>query len=212
MSFNHLDWDQGTENKSSKRDFNFLELEGAAQFTWGELYGFFDSENIGKSGDDVRSAAKGSIRYYLGSSNFSLYAHAYTFSAFGFSEQNRVLGFGYQLNGKTWLVKSFLGVHEVSQTYFSGMNGYMAGWSVGYNFKIAQQNFTLADWHELEFERNAVYAASNGDSKVGHNGAASIWWNASPELSLGLQWRYATNKLGTPGSMNASIASLRYNF
>lgn len=211
-SLNHLAWDQGTQNKSLKRDFNYLELEGGAQFNWGELYGFFDSENIGKANDEIRSASKGSIRYYLAESNISLYAHVYTFSAFGFSEQNRVYGLGYQVIGKNWSFKPFLGAHEVSQTYFSGMNGFMAGWTILFNFKMIGESFTLVDWHELEFERNSVYAAQNGNSKVGQNGAASIWWNPRAEISIGTQWRYAVNKLGTPGAMNAFIASLKYNF
>ncbi len=212
VSINHLAWDQGTQNKSTKRDFNYVELEGGAQFNWGELYGFYDSENVGKPGDEIRSAAKASVRYYLGQSKLSLYAHAYTFSALGFSEQNRIFGLGYQLAGEQWSFKPFLGAHEVIQTYFNGMNGFMGGWTLIYNFKIAGQNFMAIDWHEIEFERNQLYAAGNGNSKIGHNGAASIWWSPIPETSAGLQWRYASDKLGTPGSMNAFIASLKYNF
>ncbi len=212
MSFNHLSWDQGTQNKSTKRDFNYLELEGGGQFSWGELYGFFDSENPGKSNDEIRSATKGSIRYNICNSNFSLYSHVYNFSSFGFSEQNRIYGFGYQILGKDWFFKPFLGAHEVSQTYFSGMNGFMAGWTLFWSFKISGESFTAIDWHEIEFERNLIYAASNGDSRTSHNGAASIWWNPRADISAGLQWRYAVNKLGTPGALNALIESLKYNF
>ncbi len=212
VSFNSLAWDQGTQDKSTKRSFNFLEIEGGAQFSWGELYGFYDSENIGKSSDETRTASKAMLRYYLGDSGFSIYAHTYAFSSFGFADQSRVLGVGYQLVGKTWSFKPFLGQHEVSQTYFSGANGMMGGWTLIYGLKAFMQNFMFIDWHEIEFERSNSYAAGNGGSKVSHNGAASIWWTPITEFSLGLQWRYATNKLGTPGSLNAAITSLKYNF
>ncbi|MBX2996338.1 MAG: hypothetical protein KF681_16070 [Bdellovibrionaceae bacterium] len=212
ISLNHLDWSQGTEDKSTKKDFTYLEIEGGAQHTWGELYGFFDIENVGKTGDDVRTASKANLRYYLGQTGFSVYAHAYAFSALGFSEQNRVLGLGYQVGGEGWSFKPFLGFHDVSQTYFSGSNGYMGGWVLIYIFKIKGHEFMFADWHEYEFDRKEAYAAGNGASKVSHNGAASIWWTAVKEMSLGLQYRYAQDKLGTPGSQSAVISTIRYNF
>ena len=211
LSLNYLDWTSGTEDKSTKKDFTYLELEGGAQHTWGELYGFFDIENVGMTGTEVRTATKGNLRYYLGKSNVSIYAHAYTFSSLGFAEQNRVIGLGYQLGGEGWSFKPFLGFHDVSQTFYSGANGYMGGWVLIYFFKVAGQDLMFADWHEYEFERHDQYAGGNGASKTSHNGAASIWWTPAKELSLGLQWRYANDKLGTPGSMSAVIYSLRYN-
>lgn len=212
ISLNHLDWSQGTEDKSSKKDFTYLELEGGAQHTWGELYGFFDIENVGKSGDEVRTASKANVRYYLGQTGLSLYAHAYTFSALGFSEQNRVLGLGYQLGGEGWSFKPFLGFHDVSQTYFSGSNGYMGGWVLIYFFKIKGHEFMFANWHEYEFERKEAYASGNGASKVSQNGAASLWWTPVKEISLGVQYRYAQDKLGTAGSQGAVISTIRANF
>lgn len=212
MSLNRLDWSSDTENKSTKRDFNYLELEGGAQHSWGELYGFFDIENIGKKGEEVRTAGKGAIRYYLGTSNISLYGHIYNFTSLGFSEQNRVFGFGYQLTGKGWWFKPFIGIHDVSQTYFSGSNGFMGGWIIGYQFKISSQSFSFTDWHECEFARKDEYADANGRISVGQNGAAALWWDVIPQVTLGLQWRYAVDKLGTEGMMNAGIGTLRYNF
>ncbi len=212
MSLNHLIWSDGVKAKSSKKDFTYLELEGGGQFSWGEVYGFFDIENIGHDGDEVRTAGKGSIRYYLPLPGFSVYAHVYDFNSLGFGEQNRVIGFGYQVTGNGWWFKPFLGVHDVSQTYFSGLNGFMGGWIAGYGFKIGSQDFLVADWHEWEFARKEAYALGNGNKSMGQNGAASIWWNATPQLSVGLQWRYAVDKLGTPGVLNAGIATVRYNF
>ncbi|MFV8208602.1 outer membrane protein OmpK, partial [Enterobacter cloacae complex sp.6701988] len=49
INVNYLDWSRHTVNKSKntthKEDFAYFELEGGANFNWGELYGFFDLEN-----------------------------------------------------------------------------------------------------------------------------------------------------------------------
>lgn len=211
LSLNHLDWSRGTEKKSTKEDFLFAEVEGGADYSWGDLYGFFDYENPGKTGHDVRSAGKGVINYYV-LGKLSLYAHLYNFTAHGFSEQNRVFGFGYNLNGKGWFFKPFLGVNDVSQTFFSGMNGYMGGWVFGYFFNLFDQSFMLADWHEIEFARKRSYAAGQGGNTSSTNGAASLWWNSKWKASLGVQYRYAHSKLGTAGSLGAVIYSVKYLF
>jgi hypothetical protein len=210
VSVNRLDWDRGTEAKSRKRDFNYLELEGGGQFNWGELYGFFDIENPGKPG--VRTAGKGSINYFLGRTKFGIYGHVYNFAAPGFYEQNRVIGFGYSLIEKNWWFKPFLGFHEVSQTFYSGANGYMAGWVFGRLFTVQGLNFLIADWHEYEFARNERYAAGNGGKRSSHNGALSLWWIPAKHLTGGVQWRYAVDKLGTGGSLGAVIYTLKYVF
>jgi hypothetical protein len=211
VNINHLDWTRGTEEKSHKRDFNYLELEGGGNFNWGELYGFFDLENFDKSGSDMRTAAKGAINAYLFNTALSVYAQVYNFTMVGFSEQNRVVGLSYSLSGTSWWFKPWIGFHDVIETFYSGRNGYMGGWTVGYMFKILGQNFMLSDWHEWEFDRNARYAARNGASS-GINGAASVWWNETHGIALGFQWRYAQNKLGTPGTIGAVISTLRYTF
>jgi hypothetical protein len=211
LSVNYLDWDKGTENKSTKTDFTYLEIEGGSQHTWGDLYGFFDIENIGKTGSEVRTASKASINYYLGGTKFGLYAHQYSFHSLGFSEQNRVIGFGYVFAGEGWWIKPFVGFHDVLQTFYSGANGYMAGWVLGYDFTLFGQKLTLIDWHEMEFERHEQIAAGNGN-RSGINGAASVWWTFAKDLTLGQQWRYGTNKLGTAGEMNAWISTLKWNY
>lgn len=209
VSFNHLNWDLGTENKSSKRDFQFAELEGFAQFDWGDIYGFFDYENPGYRGSEVRTASKGALYRYLGLGGLSFYAHIYNFAAHGFFEQNRVIGLGYDLHGEGWWFKPFLAFNEVSQSFFSGPNGYMVGWTAGYNFTVLTRKFMVANWHELEFERKSAYSASMGDNPVSHNGAVSVWWHALEKMSVGIQGRYAVSKLGTPGSSNALIYTVK---
>ncbi len=104
-SLNYLDWDRGTEAKSPKEDFAYLELQGGGQFDWGELYGFFDFENTARV--DQRTAGKGSINYYMGESGLSLYGHVYNFASTGFSEQNRVLGLGWNFERKNFWFKPF---------------------------------------------------------------------------------------------------------
>jgi len=209
-SVNRLFWSKDTQKKSDKSDFNYLELEGGGQFTWGELYGFFDLENFDMNAHQMRTAEKGVARYYLGQTGFSLYGHVYEFDKAAFSDQVRVIGLGYQLTGQGWWFKPFLGINEVTQTYFTGMNGYMTGWTAGYSFKIGQHSFLLSSWHEMRFARQdtAIYQRV----PVGQNGAAGIWWTYIPQITVGAQWRYAMNELGTPGYVGAGIASLKYNF
>ncbi len=210
LNVNYLDWSAGTERKSAKRDFLYLELEGFAEFDWGDIYGFFDYENPGEPGVEVRTAAKGAVHRRLGLGGLTAYAHVYNFAMHGFFEQNRVLGLGYHFAGAGWWFKPFLGFHDVSQTFYSGPNGYMAGWTVGYWFSVAGERFMLADWHEFEFERRAEYAAGQGGSRTSHNGAVSLWWQVNPRFSAGVQGRYVTSKLGTPGSSGAVIYTLKY--
>lgn len=44
IGLHYLDWTSDTtrktSNKSHKDDFGYLEIEGGANFSWGELYGF----------------------------------------------------------------------------------------------------------------------------------------------------------------------------
>jgi hypothetical protein len=212
VSLNHLDWSADTEGKSTKTDFNYLELEGGAGYSWGDLYGFFDMENVGKDGSIVRTAAKGVARWTVPHTDLSLYGHVYNFTQIGFSEQNRVLGLGYTFQGKWGWLKPFLGKHDVSQTYFSGSNGFMGGWVFYIPIKVSGQSFSVTDWHEIEFDRADAYAATYGGKTTSHNGALAAWWDIVPAVTVGLQWRYATDKLGTKGAMNAGIGTLRYNF
>jgi len=212
VSVNYLSWDNSTVARSTKRDFAYLEIEGGSQFTSGETYGFFDLENLAKGATEFRTAAKAIGRYYLGKSGFSLYGHVYNFTAAGFYEQNRVGGLGYQLRFKQGWFNPFLGLHDVSQTFYQGLNGYMGGWVFGYLFSAFGESFMATNWHELEFARAAGYASTYGGRSISHNGAAAIWWTTKIGIVPGLQWRYAKDKLGTSGNMNALIVSLKYMF
>ncbi|WP_263081465.1 ion channel protein Tsx [Endozoicomonas sp. Mp262] len=219
VSINRLDWSNGTEHRSGKKDFTYLELEGGAGFSWGEIYGFADLENPHKKneeedGDGRRTALKGTIRYYLGNTGFNLYGHIYDTESHGFSEQNRLLGIGYNYQNDNLFFKPFLAANNTQSTFFSGSNGYVAGWVLGYNFKLADQDLMLTNWHEYEFNRSEDYSKNEDGSgeKNGVNGAVALWWNATNHITAGIQYRYADNKLGSNSYQNAMIYSLRYNF
>lgn len=211
ISINSLDWSSELEERDSKRDFTYLEIEGGAQFDWGDLYGFFDLEQPDRKGSEQRTASKAQIHYYLGKTPFSIYAHQFSFHSKGFSEQSRITGLGYRYLSSKFFFKPFIAYHSVVTTFYSGHNGYMAGWFAMYMFKAFKQNFRLVNWHENEFERARQYASGNGNETSSLNGAASIWWDATTKVNYGLQYRYAQDKLGSDGFFHAYIFSLRFN-
>ncbi|WP_371188051.1 outer membrane protein OmpK [Thalassotalea maritima] len=240
FSVNYLDWTEKTEDRTNpdiggfggqKEDFVYLEVEGGAGFSWGDLYGFVDienptrSRNYGQFSEDgfdtsgFRIAAKGSAAVNIGKSSWNYYAHVYSFTeaASGFYDQNLVLGISYDLftDFGLWL-KPFVGAHIEHQTFAgSGFNGFMAGWVLGYDFTMAEQKFALTQWHETEFARKDQFR-SNGTvytlNSVGQNGAVSLWWHATPKMTFGVQYRYADHKLGTAAYHDAAIVTAKYNF
>ena len=219
MSVNYLDWSNGTEERANgfKKDFWYLELEGGAGFTWGELYGFADLENLEKGSDKVSTSLKGSIAYKTGIAELRVYGQVYNTNSAGFTAQNNVLGLSYAFNGDGWFFNPFIGFHHTMTTAgdksFGGMNGGMFGWSAGYNFNAFGEKFMISNWHESEFGRNDKYmiVAGEGDH-VTANGAIAFWWNATENVTTGIQYRYAFNKLGTSGNQNAMIYTVKYNF
>lgn len=248
VSVNYLDWSNGTEDRTRdiengfgvKSDFVYLEVEGGAGYSWGDVYGFIDFENPDKmdwqseqddGSEAFRIAAKGSVAVNIGETNWNYYGHLYSISdSSGFYEQNIVLGVSYDVNTDFGLwVKPFLGAHFVHNSAIgAGFNGGMGGWVLGYNFKMAGQDFMVTNWNEIEFAREDEYRGfcttdtctgpgdvgfqnTNGKS-TGLNGAVALWWNVSSEFTLGVQYRYADNKLGTAAYQNAAIFSAKYNF
>lgn len=218
VSINYLDWSSGTESRAKKKDFMFLELEGGAGFSWGEVYGFFDLENPHKNneesdGNGRRTAMKGTMRYYLGNTGFNLYGHIYDVDTADFSEQNRLVGVGFNYQNANFFWKPFLAINNTNKTgnfdHFSGYNGLVAGWVMGYGFKLAGQDFMFSNWHEYEFDRDKQY---HDGKKDGNNGAAALWWNANEKITAGIQYRYADDKLGSNSYQNGLVYTLKYNF
>ncbi len=226
----HQSWDHGPnpikDGKDGKdRNQYVVGIDGGAGFTWGELYGFYDYENIGKSGEDRKASLKGTAHVYLGDSGMSLYGQVYNHDNANQSEQNRVLGLGYTaLQGDNWFFKPWVGVHEITSwdqfgTYqnVNGANGYMAGWTARYAFQAFGQNFSLVNWNEIEFDRNDQYATNQG-GKNGINGAAILFWHVTDQFSTAVQYRYFNNKLGVYGQGqgqhygDALIYRVQYSF
>ena len=224
VSINYLDWSSGTESRAKKKDFMFLELEGGAGFSWGEVYGFFDLENPHKNNSDSngrRTAMKGTIRYNLGNTGFNIYGHIYDLNSAGFDEQNRLIGLGFNYQNANFFWKPFLAINNTDTSGdFSGFNGYVAGWVLGYGFKLAGQDFMFSNWHEYEFDRDKEYHMNMGangpiagtGTKSGFNGAAALWWNANEKITAGIQYRYADDKLGSNSYQNGLVYTLKYNF
>ncbi len=225
VSMNYLDWSTSTTHKSGKvshkDDFAYIELEGGAGYHWGELYGFFDLENPlnkreDKQGDHQRYAFKTVGRYYLNDSGFNLHGQVYGIYSLpgdnkNFHELNGIYGFGYNMSiGMLWL-KPFIALHYVDQTYYSGNNGYVAGWVAGYDFSAWNERFSITHWNEVELNRAHQYSVGNG-SKNGINGAMAIWWTPVKQVTTGIQYRYARNKLGEDFLQNGIIYSVKYNF
>ncbi|MGQ7247919.1 outer membrane protein OmpK [Halomonas sp. V046] len=232
LSVNRLDWSSGTEQRTAddaaKSDFTYLEIEGGAGFSWGEVYAFVDIENPGHDrfdeasggSENLRTAAKVTSHLYLGESPFSLYLHVYDFRDYGYDgrEQDQVIGLGYRHTFASGLwVKPFLAAARVQSDGYTGSNGGMLGWVAGYDFSAFDQAFSVTNWHEQTFDRDAEYLSQNyvgarADS-VGTNGAVALWWHPHRLITTGVQYRYADNKLGTPKQyQNAMIYSLKFNF
>lgn len=224
IGVHYLDWSGRTteksSNKSHKDDFGYLELEGGASFSWGETYGFFDWENFyngrhDKPGSEQRYTFKNTHRIYLSDTGLNLYLHAY--GTYGSANRNHfhddmfLYGVGYNVVGNGWWFKPFIAKRYTDQTYYTGDNGYVAGWVAGYSFGLGKAKFTLTNWNEYEFDRDATYAAGNG-GKEGLNGAVALWWNATPLVTTGIQYRYADDKLGEAWYQDALIYSIKFNF
>jgi hypothetical protein len=235
VSANYLNWTAKTETRTNKgpfghkKDFVYLELEGGRGGDWGDVYGFLDLENPTHDANhesdaraNRRTAAKVVGRYTVttaGELPLMAYAHVYDFRDHGFFDQNRVLGVSTNLAfGGLW-VHPFIGLHqELKAGVGAKMNGGMAGYVAGYSFEALGQSFSLTQWHETEFARKTEFIALanegtvSADRRTGQNGAISLWWNATKQITTGLTYRYANNKLGVAGYQDAWIYTLKYNF
>ena len=231
VSVNYLDWSSGTERRSAfyngsagLTDFVYLELEGGAGWDWGELYFFTDLENPTKSWnnpptDERRFVIKPILDVQLGESNWYFHLQDYYLYSKTFFVNNLVPGIAYKFStGNGFWIRPFIGPHYQQSTFYDGFNGWMAGWTFVYDFKLDGEKFSLSNWHEFEFDRaEAHYALPDGtlvgDGRSwGINGALALWWHPNPKITAGLQYRYADHKLGVQAYTTAVIYSLKYNF
>jgi len=225
VSANYLDWSSATERKSGKADFFYTEIEGGAGWDWGEFYGFFDVENPTKGWhrdppDDIRLVAKPILDIKLGDSGFYYHLQDYYLKSDTFYVNNLVFpGVAYKLKTDFGLwVRPFIGGHYQNSTFYSGWNGYKAGWVFAWDFDIAGQKFALSNWHEFEFDRDKEHyqlddGTPTGDGKSwGLDGALALWWHLNKTITTGVQWRYSKYKLGYAGYQQGFIYTLKYNF
>lgn len=216
----HQSWDHGPTSIDGAKDRNQFVggVEAGIGFSWGEMYGFFDYENIGEAPDQRGTAAKGTAHFYLGDTGASVYTQVYNLSSEMLNEQNRVLGLGYtKLGGDNWFFKPWIGIHNISMNNAwdnvttNGSNGYMAGWTGRYAWSMFGQNFSAVNWNEFEFDRKESYAEAQG-GKNAWNGAVMLSWHVNDNFYTALQYRYFRNKLGVKGYGDALIYRIGYNF
>ncbi|GAA4875836.1 outer membrane protein OmpK [Ferrimonas pelagia] len=220
VSANYLDWTDKTEERAGKGDFLFLEAEGGAGFTWGDVYGFIDLENpfAGSGHDDAnkdtRTAIKGNVGINTPVDNVQLFAQVYNLAdSSGYNVVNQKYGLRYTLFTESgFWAKPFIATHYAHNSYdgggFAGLTGGTIGWVAGYDFQAAGQKFSVSNWHETDFARDEAY---NEDS-VGHDGAIALWWHATDNLTAGLQYRYSHNNLGSATYQDGMIYTVKYNF
>lgn len=223
VSLNYLDWSQGTQDRSGKKDFGYVEFEGGMGGNWGDVYGFLDIENPMNDAretdprDNRRYAGKVVGRYNLTSvagAPVQLYAHVYDAREHnGFFTQNRVLGLGTSLTFGSLTIKPFAGAHNQLDSFGvgSGRNGYMVGYTLLYPFQLFGQSMMASQWHETELAREDKFTGAY-KSKTGNNGAVALWWTPTKLFTAGIQYRYADQKLGSSGYQNAIIYTTKYNF
>ncbi|SFV51051.1 Putative exported protein precursor [hydrothermal vent metagenome] len=224
VSYNYLDWSSGTERQSTFTDFSYIELEGGAGWDWGEFYFFTDIENPthdwdDEPTDDKRFVIKPILDVQLYESNWYVHVQDYYLDSNGFFVNNLVTGIAYKFSGENGsFIRPFLGTHYQESTFYDGFNGYIGGWTLIYNFTLADQKMTLSNWHEIEFDRDKEHYEADdgtpiGDGKSwGINGAIALWWTPIKQITAGVQYRYAYYKLGYAGYSNAIIYSFKYNF
>lgn len=227
------DWndDHDSFERTEKRNQAVIGIDGGAGFDWGEIYGFYDNEDIAHGArSDWGQSHKVNVHYHFSNlvndvfggnmehTDWGLYWQAYDVDDHGFDETNRVWGIGYTgLAGNGWWWKPWIGVHHVNSNLAfnggdtEGFNGGMAGWTGGYLFNIGEQKFTLVNWHEMEFERMSEYAESQG-GHFGVNGGLVLLWNVTDHWSTGFTVRYTYNKLGINNFNNFMIYRIQYSF
>ncbi|MBU0720662.1 hypothetical protein KJ877_04925 [bacterium] len=223
ISLNYLDWTQDTQNRSPQRDFSYLELEGGAGWSWGEFYMLADLENPTRSYDDTTDSRhyvfKPVLDIRLLKTNFHIHIQDYNFYSENFYVSNAIAGLSYKIeSGSDFWAIPFIGIHHQQSTYYTGFNGFMAGFSHSYSMHKQNNKFSIAGWHEFEFGRNKKdyqledgTPIGDGDS-YGVQGALSFWWHPRTEVTTGVQYRYAHNKLGFNGYQDGFIYSVKYNF
>lgn len=216
----HLDyqnWNNGF--KGSDYEQTVLGVEGGIGFNWGEMYGFYDYENLYDKSGEQGQTANGETHIYLGDSGFSLFGKVYNSQSPNFKETNQFLGFGYTaLKGdgwwfKPWIARQYITAHNNFGPAYdvNGLNGFSIGWNAGYAFKLWNQDFLVTNWNEIELDRNDDYA-SNNFGHEGLNGGLNLTLKITQHVSTTVMYRYLYNKLGHDGYGDILIYRVAYDF
>lgn len=217
IHFDYQSWDAGV--KDLEYEQALIGIEGGMGFNWGEMYGFYDFENILDDEGNQGQTMNGEIHTYLWDTGASLFTKVYNSQSPDFKETNQFIGFGYtDLKGdgwwfKPWIARQYITAHNNFGPAhdINGLNGFSIGWNGGYAFKMFNQDFLLSNWNEIELERNDDYAANNNGHE-GLNGGLNLTWRITNHISTTFMYRYFYNKLGADGYGDILIYRLAYDF
>ncbi|MEX5409526.1 hypothetical protein GV764_04710 [Atlantibacter hermannii] len=217
LHFDYQSWDAGV--KDLEYEQSLVGIEGGIGFDWGEMYGFYDFENILDDEGNQGQTANGEIHTYLWDTGASLFTKVYNSQSPDFKETNQFIGLGYtDLKGegwwfKPWIARQYITAHNnFGPAYdINGLNGFTIGWNGGYAFKLFNQDFLFSNWNEIELERNDDYA-SNNFGHEGLNGGLNLTWKITNHISTTFMYRYFYNKLGADGYGDILIYRLAYDF
>lgn len=222
INLHYLSWSDQTKESTPHTDFAYLEAEGGAGWSWGEVYCLAAVENPTKSYDkefatNRRYTLKPVVNITI-KDGFSVHLQDFHFESRDFDIDNVYAGLAYKYARENFWIKTFATLHYQESTYYSGMNGYAAGWVAKYDFALLGENFSVFNWHEMEFARDKKdYMLSDGTlvgnkGADGLNGALGFWWNVNKNYTLALQYRYAKHKLGFAPTQEGLITTLKIFF
>ncbi|XNM79224.1 outer membrane protein OmpK [Escherichia coli] len=111
-----------------------------------------------------------------------------------FHDDMFLYGIGYNFTGSGWWFKPFFAKRYKDQPITLATTA-MSPAGLQVTTLCWGAKFTLTNWNEYEFDRDATYAAGNGGKEEGLS-AVALWWNATSHITTGIQYRYADDKLG----------------
>lgn len=212
----HLDYQNWGDSDFTQA---LIGIEGGMNFSWGEMFGFYDFEGIDRDSGEQTATYSLQAHTYLGDSGASLFTKVYSSHGTEIKETNSFLGLGYtDIKGDgwwftPWVAGNYTTVYNefAETTNVNGFNGATIGWSAGYAFEAFGEQFILTNWNEIEMFRNDEYADNNYGS-TGLNGGLNIGWNITENINATIMYRYVYNKLGYDGYGNILIYRLAYMF
>ena len=213
VSYNHVDWHENSPGK----DYNFVEVEKGGTYDWGSFYGFLDVERVDHihNKDNMKLSGK-AVFTITNEYNINDYIQAFGYAEKDFQVLDLVIGKQTNISGNGWYFNPFLALqysainNNFADTYFEGVNGAMLGWNAGY---FVTEKLQISNWHEFTMFRDNTYLAVSGEKHdIGINGALAAWYHITPNLTTGLQYRYASNKLGSTHGSNGIIYTVKLNF